>query len=259
MRVKRRTMKGQKTEGRANLGQVKGLRLDLWLSLRSLPKTNEDTPASIGHSRAQSPREEETPDATVKQSSPVQESIATAVTPGDVSDKPRKISDITCRSVVFKNETDTYIFDIVETVKENHQNGKKVFRATLEGQEVIAKYRPESLFKLYTRERNTYHHLPPSIQLGHKMIEQTPKAEKRRIRNALIEAVKVLRERDSMHGDPQPSNVLWDSGTGKLKLLDFEIMWENYNEDPADKVEVLGIWGNIDDGDSDGKAMDVGE
>ncbi|KAF3295492.1 hypothetical protein TWF132_012088 [Orbilia oligospora] len=97
------------------------------------------------------------------------------------------------------------------------------------------------------------------IQLGHKMIEQTPKAEKRRIRNALIEAVEVLRERNSMHGDPQPSNVLWDSGTGKLKLLDFEIMWENYNEDPADKVEVLGIWGNIDDGDSDGKAMDVGE
>ncbi|KAF3132980.1 hypothetical protein TWF703_007119 [Orbilia oligospora] len=185
------------------------------------------------------------PDATVKQSSPVQESIATAVTPGDVSGKPRKISDITCRSVVFKNETDTYIFDIVETVKENHQNVKKVFRATLEGQEVIA-----------NTGRRVY---LSCIQLGYKMIEQTPKAEKRRIRNALIEAVKVLRERDSMHGDPQPSNVLWDSGTGKLKLLDFEIMWENYNEDPADKVEVLGIWGNIDDGDSDGKAMDVGE
>ncbi|KAF3123853.1 hypothetical protein TWF569_001611 [Orbilia oligospora] len=185
------------------------------------------------------------PDATVKQSSPVQESIATAVTPGDVSGKPRKISDITCRSVVFKNETDTYIFDIVETVKENHQNVKKVFRATLEGQEVIA-----------NTGRRVYLSF---IHLGYKMIEQTPKAEKRRIRNALIEAVKVLRERDSMHGDPQPSNVLWDSGTGKLKLLDFEIMWENYNEDPADKVEVLGIWGNIDDGDSDGKAMDVGE
>ncbi|KAF3214783.1 hypothetical protein TWF106_008952 [Orbilia oligospora] len=97
------------------------------------------------------------------------------------------------------------------------------------------------------------------IQLGYKMLEETPKAEKRRIRNALIEAVKVLRERDSMHGDPQPSNVLWDSETGKLKLLDFEIMWENYDEDPADKVEVLGILGNIDDGDSDDNAMDVGE
>ncbi|KAF3311461.1 hypothetical protein TWF173_008282 [Orbilia oligospora] len=257
---------------------------------QALSIQNEDTPASIGHSRAQSPREKETPDATVEQSSPVQESIATAVTPADVSGKPRKISDITCRSVVFKNETDTYIFDIVETVKENHRNGKKVFRATLEGQEVVAKFWPESLFKLYTRERNTYHHLPPSpyfpqmiaygdlilshslergyilvitqekgIQLGYKMIEQTPKAVRRRIRNALIKAVKVLRERDSMHGDPQPSNVLWDSGTGKLKLLDFEVMWENYNEDPADKVEVLGILGKIDDGDSDDKAIDVGE
>ncbi|KAF3084673.1 hypothetical protein TWF102_011832 [Orbilia oligospora] len=219
------------------------------------------------------------PDATVKQSSPVQESIATAVTPGDVSGKPRKISDITCRSVVFKNETDTYIFDIVETVKENHQNVKKVFRATLEGQEVIAntgrrKHLPSSpspyfpqmiaygdLILSHSLERGCILVITQEkgIQLGYKMIEQTPKAEKRRIRNALIEAVKVLRERDSMHGDPQPSNVLWDSGTGKLKLLDFEIMWENYNEDPADKVEVLGIWGNIDDGDSDGKAMDVGE
>ncbi|KAF3218872.1 hypothetical protein TWF191_008077 [Orbilia oligospora] len=223
---------------------------------------------SIGRSRAQSPREEETLDATAEQSSPVQESIVTAAAPADVSGKPRKISDITCRSV----------------------NGKKIFLAALEGQAVIAKYWPESLFKLYTRERNTYHHLPPSpyfpqmiacgdlilshsltggyilvitqeegIQLGYKMLEETPKAEKRRIRNALIEAVKVLRERDSMHGDPQPSNVLWDSETGKLKLLDFEIMWENYDEDPADKVEVLGILGNIDDGDSDDNAMDVGE
>ncbi|KAF3214784.1 hypothetical protein TWF106_008953 [Orbilia oligospora] len=75
---------------------------------------------SIGRSRAQSPREEETLDATAEQSSPVQESIVTAAAPADVSGKPRKISDITCRSVVFKNETETYMFYIVETVKENH-------------------------------------------------------------------------------------------------------------------------------------------
>ncbi|KAK6512964.1 hypothetical protein TWF506_009126 [Arthrobotrys conoides] len=250
----------------------------------------EDTLISPGNNRTQSPQEEEeTTGVPTDQPSSAEEKTDTIGASPEVGYNQIRISDITSRTIIFKDETDGYLFDTVEVIKENRQNGKRVFRGIFQGQDAIAKYWPESLVKLYKCERNTYHHLPPcpyfarmlaygnlvvssslkkghiiiitleeGIPLGYKLLEKTSTAEKKRIRTAFIEAIKVLRGRDSMHGDPQPSNVLWDSETGGLKLLDLETMWDNYDGDPADKVEVLGVLGAIEDDDED-DAMDGGE
>ncbi|KAF3315459.1 hypothetical protein TWF173_003379 [Orbilia oligospora] len=187
-----------------------------------------------------------------------------------------QVKDVTIHSVFFgKGGISKHLFQIQNAVQQNPDKNKRVFIGLFNGTECIAKYFPAEDVERYTDERNNYRYLPFSrhfpkmlafgdvivsaelgrghiiiltkekgIPLDYHMIEKMSQEERDLIRQEVISAVSVLRSIGARHGDPAPWNILWDRGSEKVVMLDFENMRKEYKEVPADVGEVDRILGS---------------
>ncbi|KAK6518666.1 hypothetical protein TWF506_005803 [Arthrobotrys conoides] len=183
------------------------------------------------------------------------------------------INDITTDSIFFgNNKISKHVFQIQTRLQQHPKKRKRIYTGLFNGVECIAKYFPIKDTESYTHERNNYRLLPLSrhfpkmlafgkitvsaeLERGHviilskekgipldfDMIAEMPQEERVLIRQEVISAVKVLRSVGARHGDPAPWNILWDKESGKLIMLDFEMLVKEYKSCPADVAEVNSI------------------